>query len=324
MDIPRYTPGVELEFLTQTGNVAHDVRSYLASREPDVLYLYGLYDYSLIAIDEFMKKNPDGKIYLKLDANVGWMNRLTFNREIIELLKRCTVVSVENKRLHEYLNRKWPITVDYIPNGYFDFAEDPEPDWDAKENTILSVGRIGTWQKASEVLLQAFEKAAVFLPNWKLKFVGTVEDSFWSKVDEVFERSPELRDRVVIVPFIRDKAVLSQEYRKAKVFCLTSRVEGFPNVLPEALRWGCFPIVSNVDCASDVTNDGNLGEIFEIDDVDGLADKLVATCRNEDRLRRLFQPIMQYAHQHLAMKQLVKQIELLLTVNAGAQRLWRE
>jgi len=65
--------------------------------------------------------------YLKLDANIWWMNRLDFRDDVVDLLKTCTVISVETKRLHEYLNRKWPLTIDYVPHGFFDFQETAEP-----------------------------------------------------------------------------------------------------------------------------------------------------------------------------------------------------
>ena len=61
-------------------------------------------------------------------------------------------------------------------------------------------------------------------------------------------------------------------YARSKVFCLTSRFEGFNISVLEAMYFGCYLIVSNYGCSvDDVTNNGVLGDVFEVGDLDHLA-----------------------------------------------------
>lgn len=60
--------------------------------------------------------------------------------------------------------------------------------------------------------------------------------------------------------------------RATRCFVLTSDMEGgTPNVYAEALNHGCKFIVSNIDADEEITNYGELGEIYTCNDIDGLS-----------------------------------------------------
>ena len=87
-------------------------------------------------------------------------------------------------------------------------------------------------------------------------------------------------------------------FKKAKIFALTSRWEGFPNVFPEAIRNGCLIVSTDIPAARDITNDQEFGELFEIDDHLGLAAKLKSVCSCEARLENVCQKVQVYAQQY--------------------------
>ena len=48
-----------------------------------------------------------------------WMRNLneSINEDIINLLKLCDVITVEDRKIQQYLNSVWGIDVKYVPNG---------------------------------------------------------------------------------------------------------------------------------------------------------------------------------------------------------------
>lgn len=75
---------------------------------------------------------------------------------------------------------------------------------------------------------------------------------------------------------------------KGSIFVLSSYYEGFPNVLCEAM-YAMLPCVSS-DCVSgpsELIEQGENGYLFEIGDVDFLANKLLELGRDEHMRKQL-------------------------------------
>ena len=254
----------------------------------DVFVMHGPLPFYYALLERYRELRPDGKVYLELDPNGWWMNRIPPDQELFQrFLSQCDVIGVSCRRMQRYLSAKWPCRLDYLPNGYYDFAGgDIHVDFNGKENVILTVGRIGTAQKASQVLLEAFAAVAQALLGWRLRLIGNIDRAFERGYKKkYFERYPELRDCVEFTGPIQDKKRLMEEYRRAKIFALTSAMEGgTPNVVAEALYGGCYMITSDIDGASDVVDDGACGEIFPIGSTRALADILLRVCRDPKRL----------------------------------------
>ncbi|MCB8565222.1 glycosyltransferase family 4 protein [Fusobacterium ulcerans] len=70
---------------------------------------------------------------------------------------------------------------------------------------------------------------------------------------------------VILLGNIEDKNLLYDYYNRAKVFLLTSKGEGFVIVYPEALRFGNYIITTDVGGAKDITNNGEIGVVTEIE-----------------------------------------------------------
>lgn len=104
---------------------------------------------------------------------------------------------------------------------------------------LLAVGRL-THIKGFDMLLEAWIQVSKLMPSWTLKIVGEGIDR--QKLSEFIEIN-QLIDSVELVGNTND---VSQYYRQAEIFCLSSRFEGFPMVLLETLAFG-LPVVS-FDC----------------------------------------------------------------------------
>lgn len=228
--------------------------------------------------------NPKGKVYLKLDmdfrscdmydSNEWERSIFTKNTEIIDL------ITVETQAIKDRIQKYSERDIKILGNGYC--KSDIEPDITAKrKNTFITVGRLGTEQKATEVLLEAFAQSVQF-HDWNLVLVGSIEESFKPQVDSFFMKYPKLKDRVVFKGEINDRTTLYKEYCTARVFLLPSRWESWGLVIGEALSCGLRVIVSNlVPPMKEMTNNQEFGQIVPADDMVALRDAIIEETKKE-------------------------------------------
>jgi len=143
---------------------------------------------------------------------------------------------------------------------------------------ILSVGELKP-QKNHEMLIRAFARLPPQL-NAKLSIVGdgSLRNQLVSLVTEL-----NLQHRIFFAGYQDDPY---KWYRSADLFVLTSKWEGFGNVLVESLECGT-PVIST-DCQSgpaEILDNGRYGKLVAIDDIDSLANEIMASLEEvPDRL----------------------------------------
>ena len=107
----------------------------------------------------------------------------------------------------------------------------PPPWYRTSCKTLLAMGRLDT-QKGFDLLLDAFSRVAAVHPGWRIVIVG--EGSQRAAL-EVSVRELGLSGRVTLPGFTTSP---ENTVEHADLFVLSSRVEGFPNVLLEAMAEG--------------------------------------------------------------------------------------
>ena len=254
----------------------------------DVFVLHSPHVIYMPLVERYKELNPAGKVYLELDMNGTWLDGLPLDMPHLKhLLDMCDVIGASCRPIQKAVAEKWHVNVEFLPNGFYNFGNVPmATDFSQKENIILTVGRLGTAQKATEVLVAAFSEITDLLPDWRLELIGSVEPRFAAEYEEVMAEHPDIKSRIIFTGAINDKSELMRHYKRAKIFALTSTFEGAPNVLSEALIAGCYTITSAIDAAEDITANGNCGATFPVNDVDALAQVLYDVCRDEERLKR--------------------------------------
>lgn len=262
--------------------------------------------------------SPTIVTYLKLDADYkildlpssGIKHKLTkfFSKYI-------NVISVETKSLQIHLNEKniFGTKVNYIPNGFYDNGIRKNVDFAKKENLIITVGRIGTKQKATEVLCEAFILFAKKDKSWRLEIIGPVDESFIPYINEYFKSYPDLIDRVVFLGNIESKELLAIKYENAKIFVLPSRWEGFALVYLEALRAGCYMICSDILPAYDVTDNQKYGGLFEVDNSLELSKLLLEVTNKEFLNEKICLDIQNFAYSKFYWPKIVSDIQRLIS-----------
>jgi len=121
--------------------------------------------------------------------------------------------------------------VSIIPNP----VQQAEPGPAHPGNYLLAVGRL-VHQKAYDVLIHAFSKISSECPDINLIILGEGTDR--PKLVALIKKL-RLESRVSLPGVINN---VSDYYRGAQAFVLSSRYEGFPNVLLEAMMHGCAVI----------------------------------------------------------------------------------
>ena len=277
-----------------------DVLQYIKenAKEIHVLMLFFGSDISKLFMKIYRKYNPDGKIYIKLDIDPYTIKR----RKDAPLWKRiyswarcafwrrpflwtADVVSCETRMAYELLIENiqpsnWTNNVlTYVPNG-IDNEELAELGYDKpcnnseKEKIILTVGRLGTYQKNTEMILDALEK--INLKDWKFYFVGSVEEGFENVVSQYMLRHPEWKERVIWTGPLSERFSLYDLYKHATVFVLSSRYESYGIVYTEAKFFADYIITTPVGACEDIIENGKYGEIVSIEDAEELASALNA------------------------------------------------
>lgn len=309
--------GLKIDFIKKcTGKSVIDGALYLLenAKKIDILHLFHFSKRTSVWIYVYKLLNPNGKVYLKLDANSKIMVSTNPNQRNLNgymkrlIISKCDLISVETIKIYDFLKNNWKINVQYIPNGFYNYNIKNIVTYKEKENIILTVGRIGSYEKANDVLLQGFKLASNDIMDWRLRLVGPIQDEFKDYLNKFFHENPQLKSKIDIVGPIYDRVKLEEEYRKAKIFSLTSKYESFGLVLVEAMKNGCYIITSDVLAARDVTNGGKYGDIFEVDNYNALAKCLIYNCNNEKKLSDICDKIQIFAYTNFELTTICKKI----------------
>ena len=313
-----YVNGLTMDFLP---NGEKETKfSYIKEHalDTDVLIVDSIYPINENIIKIYKQENPKGIVYMGLDANSQWMERIYFMRqEFYEMMSNVDVAATSCRAMQKHLNIKWPWNIEYIPNGYFHpWIRLEQIPYKRKEKIILTVSRLGTPQKDTVTMLEAFAIASKTMPDWKLRLVGSIEEKFLSYIDDFFARNPVLKNKIEFAGRIDDKMKLFEEYKKAAVFTLTSKSEGgAPNVIAEALHCSCAIATTRIDAWEDCIDSGRCGMACAVGDVNAVADMYINMVSDEERLKRMCERSFFYAEENYNMEKITSRIyESLLEV----------
>lgn len=160
-------------------------------------------------------------------------------------------------------------------------VENNLPIWVSDSRWVIAMGRLYS-QKGFDLLLRAFARVAEEIPDVNMAILGEGPErpALHALIEEL-----DLRGRVVLSGRINNAWPLLE---LADCFVVSSRYEGFPNALLEAMAVGA-PVVS-FNCPSgpsDIIRDGVDGLLVPAEDVGALAAAILQVLQDKELARRL-------------------------------------
>lgn len=178
-------------------------------------------------------------------------------------LERVIVLCKNDANKYEQFDREFVPQVIYNP-----ITLQPGKPSTGTSQSFLAIGRLTPLHKGIDLLIEAFNIFAKNNMEWKLIIVGegVEKDKYWELI-----RQYHLEDRICIYPFTN---LIQDFYSNAQIYVLSSRWEGMPLVLMEAMSHGLPIITSDLPVCKEVL--GNFGLYFKKGDIIDLAQKLDA------------------------------------------------
>jgi glycosyltransferase involved in cell wall biosynthesis len=219
----------------------------------------------------------------RLDPRVRGIGPLwsTLRRALYPRAARLVVQTEAVGRLF----RSWlPGRIDVVPNPVLPPAEGREPaELALSRPAVVAMGRLHP-QKGFDTLLRAAARVLPRYPEWSLTILG--EGSERPALQRLMAEL-SLTERVQLPGRVRVPGpVLGQ----AEIFVLSSRTEGFPNALCEAMARGLAVVAT--DCPSgpaDIITPGTDGVLVPVDDPGALAEALEILMEDHNLRLRLQQ-----------------------------------
>lgn len=141
-----------------------------------------------------------------------------------------------------------------------------------REKTILAIGPLFEWHlKGFDLLFKAFSQITKRDPEWKIKIAGKIDPNSISYLQKMIEKLG-IEKNVEFLDFCPN---IKDVMRKASIYALTSRIEGFSLSLVEAISQGCACIAfDSYGVISEVTDGGKGVIIIQDGDTNAFSENL--------------------------------------------------
>lgn len=198
-------------------------------------------------------------------------------------LRFSDAVTILTKYDEDYLGNKLPQKV-VIPNP-LTFSPITENEYEQSfplRKNILACGRVLNWKiKGFDNLIKAYGAIADKYPGWDLDIAGWGRQEDFDYLYSIADKY-NVRSRIHFLGFCSNVQELMKEH---SIFVLSSRIEGFPMVLTEAMCMGCVPVCFDVITGPrEIITEGIDGLLVENQNIEALS-KAIEIAINDESLR---------------------------------------
>ena len=202
---------------------------------------------------------------------------------LLRFAKTVTVLSERDRKFISLYHPHWKARVVYNPALPCPGQEGVTPAFMAPgKKYVVAVGRLVA-QKSFDRLLEAWRRVCNQHEDWRLAIIGAGPD------EQELKQLAETLDVQYSVDFVAPQKDLASVYRHAEFLAMSSRAEGFPMVLLEAMAAG-LPAVSFVCTGPDVIiRDGVDGFLVKQNYTDAFAKRMEELMQDESKRRQMGQ-----------------------------------
>lgn len=176
------------------------------------------------------------------------------------------------------------------------------------KKVCIAIGRL-TYQKGFDLLIKIWEIIHRQCPDWELKIYGNGE------------LHAELQTMIIdahlenVVTLMPSTSCIGEVYRNSSILLMTSRYEGLPMVLLEAMSYG-LPVVSYAcKCGpKDLIEDGVNGLLVQEGDSENFANRTIALLKDHQRIKQMSENAFKMAVNYSKDNIVRKWIELFNTI----------
>ena len=229
--------------------------------------------------------------------------RKAYRRHAGSVSAFLTLTKIDARRYRTWFRPRATVPVRAMPNGLPPYTG---PLSEQDERLVVAAGRLAR-SKGFDVLVDAWRRVADRHPDWRLDIWGDGELS-----EELAERieAAGLDQSVRLRGFTRQ---LQAELARASIFVLSSRAEGYPRVIQEAMACA-LPVVST-DCPSgprEMITPGVDGLLVANEDAVALADGIIELIESGAERRRTMGAAARARVQGMSQERVARQWEQLL------------
>jgi len=260
--------------------LSKSLSSYLKENSFDIVFAQGAYvamSLSLIRTNSIKV----GCIHVSYNA-IHFFPRF-LSRFLFKKLFALVVLTAHDKTYYDKFLKKVYIIPNFIAELPIEYSQQ-------NEQIIVAAGRLEQ-QKGFDLLISAFSKVHVQHPQWKLIIYG---EGGKRKVLEKQIKEEQLH-HVVTLP--GETTELNNHLRSGAIFVLSSRYEGFPLILLEAMSLGLCCISFDIDVALTLLKNGN-GFLVNQGDVHDLAETICKSISNIEQRKEMGKGVRKIAKQY--------------------------
>ncbi|HEX2994061.1 MAG TPA: glycosyltransferase family 4 protein [Anaerolineales bacterium] len=207
-----------------------------------------------------------------------------------------------------------PELVATIPNGIQILPlENKDAEWSPEDlklptgcTFLLSVGRL-VHEKAYEVLIQAMDLVRKEYPDALLAIAGSgvLQARLQSLIDTL-----QLNEKVLL---LGDRPDVADLMTHADIFVMSSRSEGMPMALLEAMGSGLPVVVTRVGGLGEVVEDGSQGVLVPAEDPQKLAEAILELLRDSALRSRMGGNARRRIEENYTVERMCRQYEKVIT-----------